>query len=157
MAAWPWTDHRRQRQGRGTSEAADAKYPRRGTGRETRIRAMEVAFSSWVYFTFRANRIVWPTGCGGKQVERSGVIPRILEKSILFQEWTCSLEEEMWRETKGGQGWDWVILPPMELKLMHWLWPTAFRILYFNGKIKTHRISQLITSDISELTPTSEH
>ena len=72
-------------------------------------------------------------------------------KNPQLRDWSCSLEEKMWRETRDGEGWDWVILPPTELKRMHQLWPAAFRILYFNGKIKTHKISQLITSDTYEM------
>ena len=39
------------------------------------------------------------------------------DKNPQLREWTCSLEEKTWRETRGGEGWDWVILPPMEVKL----------------------------------------
>lgn len=41
------------------------------------------------------------------------------DKNPQLWEWTCSLEGKMWRETRGEEGWDWVILPPTEVKLMY--------------------------------------
>lgn len=102
----------------------------KGDGRETWIRAREVAFFSWVYFKFRANRIIWPTECGGNQVEKCG-----------FQEfWRNPFSSENglahWRrrygeKQGGGEGWDWVILPPMEVKLMNRPLAHSFQDLVF--------------------------
>ena len=65
------------------------------------------------------------------------------DKNPQLREWTCSLEEKMWRETRGEEGWDQVILPPTEVKLMYPL-ARSFQDLIFQWE---NQDTQDITTD----------